>query len=474
MAPEPRRIEQRPASAGLAGAHPQGARVSVAPQNSPPASARTPRRIFAPLAIAVLVLATFALAPSPQPVHAQAAPTVTDGGVDNNFPQGMVFHMSAESGSQIQKIRLRYSVLPDGAAAIAEPDFTPGKTVSATFGLAGNNPPKIYLPPGTTIQYHWEVTDGGGGVGKTEQATFVYEDVRFDWTPLTQGGVTINYYSGSEKDAQSMLAVASDGIASMSQLLGANVDFPVKVWAYDSTGDMRPALARRSEAYEQSIITAGVRVSSDTVLVLGNVSFDTLRHELTHVVTAVAGESAFGTLPAWLDEGTAVYSQKDPGGFKDAVDRAAGRGNILSVRSITSYPGEPSKVELFYGEAWSLVSYLNDAYGQEKFAQLFAEIKSGKRIDSALETVYSFGQDGLEDQWRASLGLPARETPAPATATTAATGRPASTSAASGPATTGAGGGGTSTGVIIGLAAGIALLAALVALAGLTVARRYR
>ncbi len=419
-----------------------------------------------------LVLAALSVAPSPQPARAQTSPTVTDGGVDNNFPQGMVFHMSAESDSQIEKIRLRYSVLPDGTAAIGEPDFTPGKSVSTAFELEGNNPPKIYLPPGTTIEYHWEVTDAGGEVGKTERATFVYEDARFDWTPLTAGGVTINYYSGSEKDAQSMLAVASDGIASMSQLLGATVDFPVKVWAYDSTEDMRPALARRSATYEQSIITAGVRVSSDTVLVLGNVSYDTLRHELTHVVTAVAGESAFGTLPAWLDEGTAVYGQKDPGGFKDAVDRAVDRGSVLSVRSITSYPGEPSKVELFYGEGWSLVSFLNDKYGPEKFAALFAAIKGGKRIDKALEAVYGFDQDGLEDEWRASLSLPARETPAPETATPEPTVGPTPGGDTGRPDT--GGDGGTSTGVIIGLAAGIALLAALVAFAGLTIARRYR
>ncbi len=59
------------------------------------------------------------------------------------------------------------------------------------------------------------------------------------------------------------------------------------------------------------------------------------------------------------------------------------------------------------------MKYLNDTYGPEKFAQLFAEIKGGKRIDAALEAVYGFDQDGLDNEWRAANGLAPRETPEP-------------------------------------------------------------
>jgi len=399
-------------------------------------------------------------------VAAQAGPTVADGGVQNNFPQGMAFTVSAHGQSPIQKIRLRYTIMPDGTAAIGQPEFTPGPSVTASFELEGNNPPKIYLPPGTTIQYYWEVTDAAGNTSKSETATFFYNDIRFDWKPVPQSGVTIRYYSGSEDDARQMLGVATETIAAMSRLLGAEITFPVKVWIYDSVSDMRPALARRSATFEQSIITAGVRVSSDTVLVLGNVSFDTLRHELTHVVTAVAGESALGSLPAWLDEGTAVYGQGDPGSFESAVKRAIDRGNVLSVRSISAYPGNPDKVELFYGEAWSLVSFLNEKFGPEKFAQLFAEVKKGKRIGEALQAAYGFDQDGLEDQWRAFHGLPARETP-PSTLSPSASGQPPTANGSSD-------GDSTPAGLIVGLVLGTLALAAAVGVAGVTLARRFR
>jgi hypothetical protein len=420
-----------------------------------------------PAAFALAVALLF-LAVSYAPAAAQTPPRITDGGVENRFPQSIVFRMSAKSDSPIERVRLRYKILPDGASAIGQPAFQPGTSVSASFELEGNSPPDIYLPPGTRIEYRWQVTDAAGDEAETQPQAFFYDDVRFHWKPLSERGVTIYYYSGSDKDAADMLTVAGDTITSMSALLGAKINFPVNVWAYDSVEDMRPALMKQSETYEQSILTAGVRVSTDTVLVLGNVSFDTLRHELTHVVTGVAGESALGASPAWLDEGTAVYAQSDAGDFGSAIQKAIERGRVLSVRSITSPPGDPAKVDLFYGEAWSLVSYLVDKYGGEKFAPLFAEIKSGKRIDSALQAVYGFDQDGLEDEWRASNGLPARATPAPQQ------GEPQVTAAPSGQERQDADGGGISAGEVAAIALGALGLAAVGGLLVRTLARRYR
>jgi len=414
--------------------------------------------------VRLVLLLAFALASllAAQPVGAQVSPTVTDGGVENGFPDEIVFLVSAESDSPIERIRLRYTVLPDGTTAIAEADVEPGTTVSARFVLETNNPPSIYLSPGTTIEYRWEVTDADGDMATTETATFFYDDVRFDWSSVEADGVTVFFYSGSDGDARAMLAAASETIATMSDLLATSVDFPVNVWIYRSTNDMQPTLQRRSETYEQSVTTAGVRVASDTVLVLGNVSFDTLRHELTHVVTAVAGEGPFGTLPAWLDEGTAVYGQSSPGDFGDAVERAVGRGNLLSIRSISSYPGNPDNVNLFYGESWSLVSYLIDTYGTGSFARLFAEIQGGESTGDALIAVYGVDQDGLDDEWRVSLGLAPRNQPEPTEAppldiepTGDDDGRPSTT-------------------LILVLLAGLLGLAGVVALAGLTLARRVR
>ncbi len=417
------------------------------------------------------LLAVGALSLSPPTLSAQPL-TVTDDGVENRFPDEIVFRVSAESDHPIEDIRLRYTILPDGTTASGVAEFDPAPSVSTDFTLAANEPPRIYLPPGTRIDYHWEVEDAAGNTAASPEASLVYEDTRFEWSTVEADGVVVHYYSGSEEDARAMLGVAGVAIADMSFLLDATIEFPVNIRVYDSSADMRPALQRRSESYEARITTAGVRVSSDTVLVLGNVSFITLRHELAHVVTKVAGEGPFAQLPAWLDEGTAVYAQGDPQGFGTAVDRAIDRGNVFSVRSITSYPGDPDKVNLFYGQSWSLVSFLIDTYGDDNFARLFAEIKAGNTTDDALVAVYGFDQGGLDDEWRASVGLPPRDD-APDDGEEPVPTFPSSDGAANGsPAD--ADGGGTSAGTIIGLAAAILAVAAALALATLVLARRFR
>ncbi|MEX0682945.1 MAG: peptidase MA family metallohydrolase, partial [Dehalococcoidia bacterium] len=408
------------------------------------------------LPLVAVIVAVLAL---PSVVGAQSGPEIIDQGVTNDFPAGMEFKVSVTSDSPIEELRLRYTVLPDGTAATGRPDFKPATEVEATFRLAGNNPPVIYLPPGTVIEYYWEATDADGDVATTEEKSFFYDDSRFEWQKVSGEGSTIYYYSGSDGDAQDMHDVAVEQLAALSDLLDTEVPFEVLVWIYEGTDDMKPALQRRSETYESQITTAGVRVASNTVLVLGNASFDTLRHELTHVVTAQAGESALGSLPAWLDEGTAVYGQSDPSGFREAVERAIDDGEVLSVREISAYPGDPDKVNLFYGEGWSLVSFLIDEYGEEQFAQLYAEIKSGKRIESALEAVYGFGQDGLEDEWRAANGLAPRPTE-----------EPGGPDGVSPPENND--GGGTSVAVVVGLALGVMALAVVAGLAGVMLARR--
>jgi hypothetical protein len=368
------------------------------------------KRLLVLLGLAVLFLGTIV---SPT-ASAQGGIEVTATDVVNSFPEEVVFRLSAHSEATIEEVTLHYEILPDGVMAYGRPDFTPAERVQVDFHLKGNDPPRSYLAPGTQIDYFWEVEDGAGNKLTTEPATFAYEDIRFSWESASEGNVSVYWYDGSRSSAESSLEVARETLDEMSALLGVTIDYPVKIWIYDSYEDMLPALVQRSEAHAQRVIVLGERVSSDTVLLQGEGAGDTLRHELTHIVTHVAGEGPYGSLPTWLDEGTAMYGQSEPGeGYTSALDRAVERDSLLSVRSMTSPTGDASKVSLFYGQAWSLVDFLIETHGPTKFAELFATFKEGSTVDKALLKVYGFDQDGFEDAWRASLGLPPRERPTP-------------------------------------------------------------
>ena len=86
-------------------------------------------------------------------------------------------------------------------------------------------------------------------------------------------------------------------------------------------------------------------------------------------------------------------------------------------------------------------------------------------VDKAFQAVYGFDQDGLDNTWRVAKGLSPRPTPAPTTPAPSVTPIVA-------PATGSSSSGGTSTGTVIATIAAITVLALVVGVGGVTIARR--
>jgi hypothetical protein len=341
---------------------------------------------------------------------AQGAIIVESASARNQFSDGVLFNLSVRSDAEITSVRFRYTIPPEGANVYAEPECSSGERVQCSFNLKSD--PKLFLAPGTVIIHHWQVEDAAGNKLETEPVTFVYEDDRFDWKSLSDGNLTLWYYSGSDSDLRFILQTAVEGLQRMEDLLGVKVDFPVKVFRYASADDLREA-SYYSKDKPAGIVTLGEVSSSDTALVSADHEpLDVLRHELAHIVVGQAVKGPFGNIPAWLSEGTAVYAQSRPlSGEEGALELAIRSNDVLSVRSMTSssLARSSGNVNLFYAEAGSVVSFLVETRGEEKFAQLFAVLKEGSTIDKALQAVYGFDQDGLDNAWRESVGLPPRE-----------------------------------------------------------------
>jgi len=411
---------------------------------------------------------------------AQGAITVESANARNQFPDGVLFDLSVRSDAEITSVRFRYTIPPEGANVYAEPECSSGERVQCSFNLKSD--PSLFLAPGTVIIYHWQVEDAAGNKLETEPVTFVYEDDRFDWKSLGEGNLTLWYYSGSESDLDFTLQTAVEGLQRMEDLLGVKVDFPVKVFRYASADDLREA-SYYSKDKPAGIVTLGEVPFSDTALVSADYEpLDVLRHELAHIVTRQAVKGPFSNIPAWLDEGTATYAQSRPlSGEEGALELAIRSNDVLSVRSMTSssLARSSSNVSLFYAEAGSVVSFLVETQGEEKFAQLFAALKEGTTIDKVLQAVYGFDQDGLDNAWRESVGLPPREsageggksTPVPQLTPFSLDGGQGSESQGTQPAAEE--GGGFPIAIVIGVALAVAVVAGL-AVGGVALVRRRR
>ena len=270
----------------------------------------------------------------------------------------------------------------------------------------------------------------------SETNTFFYLPPGRVWSRVENEFMHIHYYGDRETLARDYLAAAAATYERIGRrLLRTELEVvPVNVVLFGSEAEMQEGRPSRGETYDGATFTCGSQLGNTLFMIAascgtGDIA-DTLRHEFTHILTKAAGEGALTKLPAWLDEGTAVYSQTVPGsGYTDSFDAAVTVDRLIDFIEIAAQNSNPVEVGIFYGQSYEMVRFLIGIGGDAQFAELFATIKAGNRFDNALEIVYGFDLDGFEEAFRQANGLsssatepepqpttpPQREQPDPAT-----------------------------------------------------------
>ena len=364
------------------------------------------KRVGLLLATAALMAAAWTFIASVSPLNAQSAedgPTVQGTRFENGWPDSVTVTSLVGGAEDVESATFLYAVLPEGAltrepAEIASGDVT---RVTAVFPTRD---PRIWIPAGADFQWQWEFVFANGERFETEPQLWRYEDPRFEWQSLSDGPLEVSWYH-DRGVAQMMLEEGIAALEEISPFLGLEELIPIKVYVWANSEDARQVERIQSERFEESVITGGTRVLADLVHIY-TPSRWVVRHELTHVLTKLAGEGPYGDLPAWLDEGMATLSEGDwldrRGG---ALQYAISNDVVLSLRSMESPSNRPGFVDIFYGQSAAIVLYLINEYGAEKMKDLFRAFKEGSGVDDALSAVYGLDRDGLDNEWRSSVGL---------------------------------------------------------------------
>ncbi len=375
------------------------------------------RRVFL---LPVLTLLVGLLLGLPASASAQSPEFTTT--IENEFPQFLRFRLTATDPGGVTDVSLRYRITGSGTLARAKPEtFEPVPAGSdARIEVRISTGTLGYIPVGSEFVYHWELVLEDGTVLEGESDTFVYLPPGEDWRSAHNDFMRVYYHGDRESIALRYLEAAERTYARMGRLLQTELEVvPVKTVLFASEADLEEAQPNRSEVYDAATFLCGSQVANNIIFVIDRSCgtrdrSDTLRHEFTHILVEAAGESALGKIPSWLNEGTAVYSQTEPGrSFTDPFEVALAIDRLIPFSTMFSSSGDPSDVGLFYGQSYAMVRFLIDEGGEESFARLFATIKAGNRFDRAIETVYGWTLDEFENEFRAYHELPTRE---PATA----------------------------------------------------------
>jgi hypothetical protein len=327
--------------------------------------------------------------------------------VESQFPEGMTFRLDVESELRIDDIRVTFEIGDRGTTQYAylDLDQTTRPLVNGELFHRTNSRDR-YIPPGTTLKYWFEITDENGDSMLTEPELFRFDDARYEWEEVTLDTVTILYHGPVRIRAERLAEAAIESLAIMGPVTGADTETPIVMTLYNNNAEMIEAVVARSLATSRELITEGQAFDSESVVLVlaGRSDIGTATHEMTHILVARAANSS-GAVPLWLNEGLAEYGNLDQTvSYERFLEWAEGTDRLIPLKALRSFPGDPNLTLVAYGQGRSAVKYMIDMFGEEKMAELLATLGTGIGIDGALEAVYGFGIDGLEDRWREHIG----------------------------------------------------------------------
>ena len=125
-----------------------------------------------------------------------------------------------------------------------------------------------------------------------------------------------------------------------------------------------------------------------------------LPHEISHLI--LHDFIPRGRLPIWIDEGVAQLFEE--GKFVPAdqlMRRLIGNGQYIKLDFLNSWDirkeKDPQKVEIFYAQSLSIIRFLRERYGSERFQRFFRNLRDGKEVDEALRSAYPTDIRSLKD-----------------------------------------------------------------------------
>nr|HID13587.1 hypothetical protein [Anaerolineae bacterium] len=377
--------------------------------------------------------------PSANPLlSAPLAIHVISQSVESHFPDDLTFTIQARSGAgDIGDATIYYQVGWDEAERLGHPEpFTPAAEVILThvWDTVGET-----VPPFIEVTYYWHITDSAGNELTTTPARTEYTDHTHDWQSLGNEHVIVYWYDQPADFGEALFEAAAEGYDHVASITGIATERPARVVIYNNQRDFCAFYAPHScqdwiGGQTFSGITVQWGTDQDWLV------YDVVPHELAHVFYNEIFRDTWVRVPTWFNEGIAVYNERTDHSREMAlVTEAAANGTLIPLRHMgTQASGlAHDAIHLWYAEAYSLVSFIADAYGEQKLGEVILTLADNHPMEETLQLTLGMDLVEFEMAWREWLGypvdaLPTPLMPAPVTITpiplpTAPRGRPAAT-----------------------------------------------
>jgi hypothetical protein len=362
-----------------------------------------PRRLFAALAVAVLLLLVGAPARAQEGVLLPA-----DVGASYVYGESLRFTAHVEAPEPLMVAGLHLQVGSGGNDVLLAVPIRQPAPYELSWGVGVD---ELSLPPFAAVVYRWEFTGNSGTIYWTEPATLRYEDDTVPWRWEASSTDRVTVYTGdlNHGAAEPALDIAAGALARAEALLNVGPVPPITIYVYPDLPEMVTGL-RLHGLRVQDWVAAYAIPRSQTALVaaspgpemLPNLERD-VPHEVAHLVVASTAPAGGASVPAWFNEGLALYlvGDTDPA-LAQVLDDTARDGAFLPLGALCG-PGYfgmgPREAALAYAQSESLVRYVHTRYGPQGIRALLAAFNGGASCEEAVPQALGLSLADLETQW---------------------------------------------------------------------------
>jgi hypothetical protein len=265
-----------------------------------------------------------------------------------------------------------------------------------------------YLPPGTPLQFYWQVEDDRGEQFRSETFSATVDDRRFQWRQARAASVELNWSRGDNQFGQLLVQIALQALQRLGAETGVTLERPVRIFVYGDLQEFQSASYRGGLEW-----VGGTYYPRENVVLIYappnqqgiEIARRALAHELTHAVVHQLTDNPFGEVPQWLNEGLASRSEaRMPPDQADALAKAIVEGRLIGLRALTgTFPVDPDEALLAYAESYSAVGFVQERYGRQRVNALLQAYRQGVTPDEGMQQALGVDIAQLDSEWRAWL-----------------------------------------------------------------------
>lgn len=334
------------------------------------------------------------------------APSAAVWGVESShrieFPKRIVFDLRARA-PDARSVRLYYRVGGSRSRVYSYPTSfsNDGLLLRAQFAARADG--GRFIPQGVDIEYYYVFSHENGTETESDRFTFEYLDPRYDWRRMEFDDFSLLWHDRPIRTVRRVGADVSARLVRVKDLFGLDGDYRFKAVIVNGRAEANRSFPAVSGTSRDTFLYGGFAFGGYGALVLAGLYADGLTHELAHLMLDEAVDSPRARVPAWLNEGLAMYFERGRTAPSAELRRALRRGGLPPISRMNAVPGRPRDVRLFYDQSAAIVRYMLDARGDAPMKALLARLNAGDSIRDALQSSYGMSLERLDSRWRSSL-----------------------------------------------------------------------